>query len=385
MREGAMAPSRVVKILRQILESLQEAHAMGVLHRDIKPSNIMLYKHVGRADQVKVLDFGIAKIVSDHNPDMTAEGSIVGTPRYIAPERLREEEVPASDLYSVGMVAWEMLTGRAVLDGKSGMHALRAQIEQPSVVLPPELSLPPALRQCMNKLMAKPLNQRHSAAEQVLLELERWDVPVYQQGAVDDASEATMEVDTSTPTPQLRSSGAHKPPTTRESLMEQLHAAPTEFEPQFDLDQTSANLDGIAELTRQDMLAKWHAARELEASASATLEAMPAAQHAAPQAHDPYRTMPMSIAQEHMLREAALPTVQRAAVPPRVITAPVIDDEVTTPQQRTAPAQRSATAEHAIPTAQGAESRFPLGLALAAAVILLALIVTAGWYFTRMP
>jgi serine/threonine protein kinase len=375
IRDGAMEPARVVKIVRQILESLQEAHAMGVLHRDIKPSNIMLYKHVGRADQVKVLDFGIAKIVSDQNPDMTAEGSIVGTPRYIAPERLREEEVPASDLYSVGMVAWEMLTGRAVLDGKSGMHALRAQIEQPSISLPTDLAVPLTLRQTMNKLMCKPLNQRYSAAEQVLLDLERWDVsPMFAEPGPDDSlsDDVTTIAASQTPMPRRHQGG----PTTRESLMDSLHTAKTEFDPQPDLDQTSANLDEVIALTRQDMLAKWHAARAMEASASATLEAP--ASPSQPQL-DPMRTLPMPAIIERSMRDAALPTMERsaAAVIPTQRMDSIGDDEATLPAQRSpaAPAQ-DATPEK--------ESGASLLLTILGALLIITLIVGAAWYFTRM-
>src|SRR5690606_38246189 len=88
-----VAPQRVVKILNQILISLHEAHALGMLHRDLKPANIMVYEHLGQADQVKLLDFGIAKVIGDshqqRNIDLTSDGNIIGTPRYMSPEQIR--------------------------------------------------------------------------------------------------------------------------------------------------------------------------------------------------------------------------------------------------------------------------------------------------------
>jgi len=173
---GPMQPNRVAKILEQLLYSLQEAHALGVLHRDIKPDNIMLFTHLGRRDQVKLLDFGIAKMVgSGSEGDLTAEGSVVGTPRYIAPERIRGKDLtPAADLYSLGLVAYEMLTGERVMAGKKGMRALQSQLSDPSVTLPESLDVPPNLRRIINKMMEKDLSKRYAIAEQIILDLEFW-------------------------------------------------------------------------------------------------------------------------------------------------------------------------------------------------------------------
>src|SRR5690606_19904565 len=100
-QESPIAPERLGKILRQCLLSLQEAHSLGMLHRDIKPANILLFEHLGRPDQIKVLDFGIAKALSNDDgfvPELTQVGTILGTPRYMSPEQLRGDTVtPASD------------------------------------------------------------------------------------------------------------------------------------------------------------------------------------------------------------------------------------------------------------------------------------------------
>jgi serine/threonine protein kinase len=174
---GAMQPNRVVKILEQLLYSLQEAHALGVLHRDIKPDNIMLFTHLGRRDQVKLLDFGIAKMVgSNADGDLTAEGSVVGTPRYIAPERIRGADLtPAADLYSLGLVAYEMLTGERVMSGLKGMRALQSQLSDPSIKLPQDLDIPDSLRRIIDKMMEKDPAARYQLAEQIILDLEFWN------------------------------------------------------------------------------------------------------------------------------------------------------------------------------------------------------------------
>lgn len=176
IREGKLEAKRVASILEQLLMSLQEAHAYGVLHRDIKPDNIMLYTHLGRRDQVKLLDFGIAKIAEgdDEDNDMTAEGALVGTPRYIAPERIRGEPLrPASDLYSLGLVAYEALTGRRVLDGLHGVRALQAQLGDPSLKIPDEFGVPNALRALVERMIEKDLELRYQVAEQVIHELQQ--------------------------------------------------------------------------------------------------------------------------------------------------------------------------------------------------------------------
>lgn len=176
IREGRLQPARVMRILEQLLRSLQEAHAYGVLHRDLKPDNIMIYTHLGRRDQVKLLDFGIAKIAmgEDTDNDLTAEGSLVGTPRYIAPERIRGEDLrPASDLYSLGLVAYEALTGKRVLDGLHGIRALQAQLGDPSLRLPDDLDISPGLKHIVERLIEKDLLIRYQVAEQVLHDLAR--------------------------------------------------------------------------------------------------------------------------------------------------------------------------------------------------------------------
>jgi RIO-like serine/threonine protein kinase len=118
-RFGPLPESRVNHILRQLCGSLSEAHSLGLIHRDIKPANIMLTKCGGMCDFVKLLDFGLVKS-QNTDRNVTLAGSLTGTPLYMSPEAIQQEDLDArSDLYAVGAVGYFLLTGTPVFDGKS--------------------------------------------------------------------------------------------------------------------------------------------------------------------------------------------------------------------------------------------------------------------------
>lgn len=171
---GLMAPPRVARVLVQALESLREAHAYGLLHRDIKPENLMIFDDVGAPDRARIVDFGIAKALEDRASDLTAAGIMMGTPRYIPPERVTSDELrPASDLYSLGGVAYYMLTGRELYDDTQDiMKVMRRQARPDSVTLPLDAGVPPALREVVERMLRKSLEERYAAAQQVLDDLE---------------------------------------------------------------------------------------------------------------------------------------------------------------------------------------------------------------------
>ncbi len=178
-QQGQVAPERVARILLQTLASLQEAHELGVLHRDIKPQNIMLYHHAKRADLVKLLDFGIAKVLreSDHRR-LTGANHIVGTPRYMAPELvLNEPMTPSTDLYSLGLVAYELLTGQPAIGGASPQEVFETLSSPRSVQLPESADVPAPLRTILNKLLQKDPAQRFAQASEVLEALHQWLTP----------------------------------------------------------------------------------------------------------------------------------------------------------------------------------------------------------------
>jgi len=128
-REGPLPIARVVHILRQSCDALDEAHQRGLVHRDIKPANIMLCRLGNRADVVKVLDFGLVKEFGE-NSGVTLERSITGTPDFISPEAIVDSSTvgPVSDLYAVGAVAYWLLTARSVFVGNTLVEVLAHQL-----------------------------------------------------------------------------------------------------------------------------------------------------------------------------------------------------------------------------------------------------------------
>ena len=110
--QGALAALRVADVVRQAAEGLHAAHGMGIVHRDLKPDNIMVSRSADGVDSVKVVDFGIAKATGERSQGVTRTGIVVGTPEYMSPEQLAGEEVDGrSDLYSLSLVAFSLLTG----------------------------------------------------------------------------------------------------------------------------------------------------------------------------------------------------------------------------------------------------------------------------------
>ncbi|HJQ67725.1 MAG TPA: serine/threonine-protein kinase [Blastocatellia bacterium] len=134
---GAFSVERAANILRQVCGALEAAHSVGVIHRDIKPENIILAEYDG-SDWVEVVDFGVAKVLEDVNRRgaLTGANIIVGTPRYMSPEQCEEKPVDArSDIYSVGVVLYEMLTGEAPFEGDSSTRLLMAHASAPPAPL----------------------------------------------------------------------------------------------------------------------------------------------------------------------------------------------------------------------------------------------------------
>jgi serine/threonine-protein kinase len=140
-RFGPLPPGRVVSLLRQVCGALSEAHGLGMIHRDVKPGNIMICRLGGRADVVKLLDFGLVAEPDRQETRLTQTGGLLGTPAYMSPEQARGAEVgPGSDLYSLGAVAYFLLTGRPPFESKNTLELLHAHQR------PPEPARRPALR-----------------------------------------------------------------------------------------------------------------------------------------------------------------------------------------------------------------------------------------------
>ena len=167
-----MAPERVVHVLRAVCHSLAEAHEAGLIHRDIKPANVFLCRYGRERDWVKVLDFGLVKAMEEPDRDagLTLEGSVRGTPAFMAPEQAKGGGgVDArADIYAVGCVAYWLLTAQRVFDGETAMEVLMHHVH--TAPEPPsrrtELPVPPELERIVMSCLEKdPANRPASAVE----------------------------------------------------------------------------------------------------------------------------------------------------------------------------------------------------------------------------
>jgi serine/threonine protein kinase len=130
--EAPMAPERAVRIVEQICRSVGDAHSHGIIHRDLKPANIFLCTHEGYPEWVKVLDFGIARVLGD-DADLTGSGRFTGTPKYMAPEQgeAGSEVTASADFYALGCILFEMLTGSSPYPADSVATCLHAHMHDP--------------------------------------------------------------------------------------------------------------------------------------------------------------------------------------------------------------------------------------------------------------
>jgi serine/threonine-protein kinase len=133
--EGALDPERAVRIAVQILNAVEDAHNRGIVHRDLKPENVIISPRSGNPDFAKVLDFGLAKIADDASQGgdgLTKTGQVFGTPAYMSPEQARGERCDLrTDLYAVGVMLYEMLSGRRPFDGESPISILVKHMHEP--------------------------------------------------------------------------------------------------------------------------------------------------------------------------------------------------------------------------------------------------------------
>jgi len=179
-QHGPMPAPRVVHVLRQVCDSLDEAHARGLVHRDIKPANIHLGRVGRREDFVKVLDFGLVKTASigARPSPATIEGVIMGTPAYMAPEMALGEDVDArADLYALGCVAYYLLTGEQVFSGDTVLKVMTRHLQ--AVPVPPsertELPIPAALERLVLACLAKKREDRPPNARDLARSLDAID------------------------------------------------------------------------------------------------------------------------------------------------------------------------------------------------------------------
>ncbi|MEW6434874.1 MAG: protein kinase [Myxococcota bacterium] len=173
---GPMSEDKAVSIGIQLLASLQEAHELGVVHRDLKPANVMLVRRRKSGDdQVKLLDFGIAKLQEAEGRKSTT-GDFVGTPAYMSPEQIRGDALDArSDLYSLGAMLFELVTGRQLYEGPTPIAIVTQHTGAPVpriADVAPQAQVSPAFEAVVRKALAKDPADRYRDAEQMRAALE---------------------------------------------------------------------------------------------------------------------------------------------------------------------------------------------------------------------
>jgi serine/threonine-protein kinase len=174
--EGPMPLTRVVEIIRQVTGALDAAHGQGVVHRDLKSDNIMVSQTNG-GDWAKVLDFGIAKIQQPANvkdADLTAPNLVIGTPQYMSPEQCSQTQPldARSDIYSLGVIVYEMLAGRVPFTGESVTMIMMQHVQDPPPsVLAARPDLPPAVDKVITRALAKHPDDRFQTAGELFAAL----------------------------------------------------------------------------------------------------------------------------------------------------------------------------------------------------------------------
>jgi tetratricopeptide (TPR) repeat protein/predicted Ser/Thr protein kinase len=169
--KGKLAPKEATEIMEQVCRALEAAHMEGVVHRDLKPQNIMIDAN----GKVSVMDFGIARS-TEAVEAMTFTGAVIGTPQYMSPEQARGEKLDArSDLFSFGIVFYELLTGNSPYKADTVMSSLYKRTNEaarPAIELVPEI--PRGLSEVVSKCLERDLAVRYQSAEEILADLDAW-------------------------------------------------------------------------------------------------------------------------------------------------------------------------------------------------------------------
>lgn len=185
------APKRVVDWTIQILSGLEHAHAQGVIHRDLKPQNVFITRDQHNNQLLKLVDFGIAKLVGGEAGDpLTRAGMVFGTPQYMSPEQALGIEIdPRADLYAVGILMFQMLTGRLPFNHDDAVALIRMQVSTEAPPLPD--TVPQELAAIVYRLLAKQREQRFPDARTVRLALERYRSSLSPKGRRDTSDPLT--------------------------------------------------------------------------------------------------------------------------------------------------------------------------------------------------
>jgi len=178
--EGAMEPERAIRIMVQVCGALEEAHQAGIVHRDLKPENIFVTTQGGIHDFPKVLDFGLAKVTERQmrpgSMVLTQQGMVFGTPEFMSPEQAHGKTLDArSDIYSLGIILYELLTGKLPFDAKQPIEYIQLHANATPIPLSercPEAVFPPGLKEVVMRALAKDPAERFASAAEFAIALE---------------------------------------------------------------------------------------------------------------------------------------------------------------------------------------------------------------------
>ncbi|MBP47378.1 MAG: hypothetical protein CMH53_05525 [Myxococcales bacterium] len=202
LRRGRVGMSRCLYIFRQVCKSLAEAHSKNIVHRDLKPDNIFVCEIYGESDFVKVIDFGIAKFLEDESAQLTQAGKMFGTPRYLSPEQASGGALDnRSDLYSLGVIMFECITGRAPFLAAEPIAVAIKHVQEPAPRMEDvtdDISIPEQVDSLVFRLLQKKPEDRLQSAEEVVV-------------AIDEAMAALQKAGVSLPLGQYTPHAAMTP------------------------------------------------------------------------------------------------------------------------------------------------------------------------------
>lgn len=197
-QEGEFDVERALRIAQQIARSVRQANSVGVIHRDLKPSNVLLTTHDEDRDWVKVVDFGLLKLRKE-SVEQSSKGVLMGSPRYMSPEQIRRVELDhRSDIYSLGVNFYQMLSGRAPFVGQRAMEILMGHLNNP----PPQISaiterddIPPEVESYAMTMLSKKPEERPTDMDEVIEVLGRLRKQVRKSIPPMATSSTTQEMD----------------------------------------------------------------------------------------------------------------------------------------------------------------------------------------------
>ncbi len=225
---GALAPGEATALARSIAKGLREAHRQGVVHRDLKPSNVMLVPGEDGAEVVKILDFGLVKVLSDDSEELTKEGAFLGSPRYMSPEQIAHGRVDLrTDIYSLGVILYQCLCGRTPFESENSVHILMAHLHNPVPAMrerAPGVDVPERLERFTLRCLEKDPAQRPATMDDFLREISEHEAALGLSSGVHTGTFTHSALPSVAPL-ALRPAPASTPPASRRGLVIALVAA----------------------------------------------------------------------------------------------------------------------------------------------------------------